>query len=365
MISKTQLYRKAGDIASHYGRLQERCMDPEVTTNPTLYMELAKEMKLYEPVVQTYKELQQLNEELAGAESLLKEPDQDPDMLELAVQEKEELSSTISKLEKQMEIQLLPKDPLDEKNIIVELRAGAGGDEAGLFVSDLFRMYTKYAEKMAWKHEVISSNETGIGGFKELTFTITGDRVYSRMKFESGVHRVQRVPATESSGRIHTSTITVAVLPEVEEVDFEINASEVRVDTYCASGPGGQSVNTTYSAVRLTHTPTGTIVTCQDEKSQIKNKEKAFKVLRARLAEIERRKQQEQYAKERSQQVGTGDRAEKIRTYNFPQGRISDHRIGLTVHNLGEVLEGNLTNIIESLIAEEQKKKLESLGEDN
>lgn len=349
------------DLLDHYEQIKTMMSDPEVVTDQSRYREIAREFKRCEPIVKTYHSLEKTRTGLQDAREILEDPDADSEMVELAQMEKEELEPQLEQLEKDLELLLLPPDPLDDKNIIMELRAGAGGDEAGLFVADLFRMYSRYADKVGWKTETLSTSETGVGGFKELSFSISGELVYSKLKFESGVHRVQRVPATESSGRIHTSTITVAVMPEVEEVDFEINPSDVRIDTFCASGPGGQSVNTTYSAVRLTHTPTGTVVSCQDEKSQIKNKEKAFKVLRARLAEDERRRQEAKYAAQRSAQVGTGDRSEKIRTYNYPQGRVSDHRIGLTVHNLSGVLDGEVDSILDALIAEEHRKKLEAL----
>ena len=355
------MQRQIQDLLEHFDSLQQKIVDPDLVMDQTRYKEVAKEFKRVEPIVELYRELESCQIGLNDTREILEDDETDDEMLEMAELEAEELQQKIEVLEQKLEIMLLPKDPLDERNIIVELRAGAGGDEAGLFVADLYRMYSRFAEKCGWKHEILTSSETGVGGFKELSFSITGELVYSKMKFESGVHRVQRVPATESSGRIHTSTITVAVLPEVEEMDFEINPSDVRVDTYCASGPGGQSVNTTYSAVRLTHEPTGTVVTCQDEKSQIKNKDKAFKVLRARLAEEERLRQQKEYAAQRSSQVGTGDRSEKIRTYNFPQGRVSDHRINLTLHQLGPILEGNMDEVIEALIAADHRAKLESL----
>lgn len=353
--------RQIQDLLNHFESLQQKIVDPDLVMDQQRYKEVAREFKRVEPIVDLFKKLEACRKGYSDALEILEDASDDEDMLELAEIESEELRLKILQLEQDLEIMLLPKDPLDERNIIVELRAGAGGDEAGLFVADLYRMYSRYAEKCGWKHEILTSSDTGVGGFKELSFSITGELVYSKMKFESGVHRVQRVPATESSGRIHTSTITVAVLPEVEEMDFEINPSDVRVDTYCASGPGGQSVNTTYSAVRLTHEPTGTVVTCQDEKSQIKNKDKAFKVLRARLAEEERLRQQKEYAAQRSSQVGTGDRSEKIRTYNFPQGRVSDHRINLTLHQLNSILEGNMDEVIEALITADHKAKLESL----
>ncbi len=353
--------KEIGDILKHFEEIKLRLADPEIISDLNQYREITREHKRCEPIVNTWDILEAAKQEHEEARDLLKEEDLDEEMRLWAEGEQIKTQEKIEKLEFHLQGLLLPKDPLDEKNIILELRAGAGGDEAGLFVTDLSRMYSRFAETMGWKVEVLSSNETGVGGYKEMSLAVTGDQVYSQMKFESGVHRVQRVPTTESSGRIHTSTITVAVLPEVEEMEFDIDPNDVRVDTFCSSGPGGQSVNTTYSAVRLTHEPTGTVVSCQDEKSQIKNKDKAFKVLRARLAEEERRRVEAAYAADRSSQVGTGDRSEKIRTYNFPQGRVSDHRVGLTLHNLQAILEGALTPVIEALRADEHRRKLEDL----
>ncbi len=278
----------------------------------------------------------------------------------MAQEELTRLESTAAALEEEIKVMLLPKDPNDEKNVILEIRAGTGGDEASLFVAEIFRMYSRFAEQHRWKVEVLSQSESGVGGLKEVIAIIEGKRVYSQMKYESGVHRVQRVPATETQGRVHTSAITVAVLPEAEEVDVKIEAKDIRIDTFCSSGPGGQSVNTTYSAVRITHLPTNTVVSCQDEKSQIKNREKAMRVLRARLYEVEMDRQQEALAKERKQQVGSGDRSEKIRTYNFPQNRLTDHRIGLTNHQLAEVMEGRLQPTIDALIAHYQAERLKA-----
>jgi peptide chain release factor 1 len=305
-----------------------------------------------------YRELKQAQQGIADARSMLNE--NDAELAAMAQEELTRLESRAAVLEEEIKVMLLPRDPNDEKNVILEIRAGTGGDEASLFVAEIFRMYSRFAEQHRWKVEVLSQSESGVGGLKEVIAIIEGKRVYSQLKYESGVHRVQRVPATETQGRVHTSAITVAVLPEAEEVDVKIEAKDIRIDTFCSSGPGGQSVNTTYSAVRITHLPTNTVVSCQDEKSQIKNREKAMRVLRARLYEVEMDKQQEALAKERKQQVGTGDRSEKIRTYNFPQNRLTDHRIGLTNHQLAEVMEGRLQPTIDALIAHFQAERLKA-----
>jgi peptide chain release factor 1 len=322
------------------------------------YHKTAKAHRDLEAIVGKYRELKQVNQGIADATSMLTESD--AELAAMAQEELTRLQSRGSELEEEIKVMLLPKDPNDEKNVILEIRAGTGGDEASLFVAEIFRMYSRFAEQHRWKVEILSQSESGVGGLKEVIAIIEGKRVYSQMKYESGVHRVQRVPATETQGRVHTSAITVAVLPEAEEVDVKVEAKDIRIDTFCSSGPGGQSVNTTYSAVRITHLPTNTVVSCQDEKSQIKNREKAMRVLRARLYEVEMDKQQEALAKERKQQVGSGDRSEKIRTYNFPQNRLTDHRIGLTNHQLAEVMEGRLQPTIDALIANDQAQRLKA-----
>ncbi len=320
------------------------------------YRRSAKTLSELEPLVQKFREYKSVEQDITGAEELVNGAD--ADMRDLAREELKTLEVRREALLQELKILLIPKDPNDEKNVILEIRAGTGGDEAALFAGDLFRMYSRYAERQRWRMEVMSSSESGTGGLKEVIASIEGRGVYSRLKYESGVHRVQRVPATEASGRIHTSTATVAVLPEAEDVDIQINEKDLRIDTFCSSGPGGQSVNTTYSAVRLTHIPTGVVVSQQDEKSQIKNRAKAMKVLRARLYEMEMRKQQEAIAKERRGQVGTGDRAEKVRTYNFPQSRITDHRINFTTHQLHDVLEGDPGELIDQLTTFYNAEKL-------
>ena len=308
-------------------------------------------------MVEKYREYKDLTKGIAESKAVLVD-EKDPDMRAYAEEELAKLEGRVGGVEEELKVLLLPKDPNDEKNVILEIRAGTGGDEATLFVAEVFRMYNRYAETQKWKVEVLSTSESGIGGLKEVIALIEGDRVFSRLKYESGVHRVQRVPATEQQGRVHTSAITVAVLPEAEDVDVKIEAKDLRIDTFCSSGPGGQSVNTTYSAVRITHIPTNTVVSCQDEKSQIKNREKGMRVLRSRLYEIEMQKQQDALAKERKQMVGSGDRSEKIRTYNFPQNRLTDHRIGFTIHQLEQVMDGKLQPLIDALITHFQAEKL-------
>src|SRR6476646_8575486 len=331
---------------ARYEQLLQLLGTSEVQSDPTEYRKHAKAAAEVEPLVNRFRDYKTVVQEVAQTEELAASGD--PDMRELA---REELKSLVVRREAllgELKVLLIPKDPNDEKNVVLEIRAGTGGDEAALFAAELFRMYSKFAERHGWRLEVMSSNDTGVGGLKEVIATIEGRGVYSKLKYESGVHRVQRVPATEASGRVHTSTVTVAVLPEAEDVDVQINDKDLRIDTFCSSGPGGQSVNTTYSAVRITHVPTGTVVSQQDEKSQIKNRAKAMKVLRARLYEIELRKQQEAIAKDRRSQVGTGERSEKIRTYNFKENRVTDHRIGFTMHQLDAALDGDLTELIDA-----------------
>jgi peptide chain release factor 1 len=355
---------KLEQIVSRYEELTRELSSPELLSNPSAYGKVAKQHRSLEEVVQKYQAWKGLKSELADARELFDTSD-DEEMREMARLELESLQTRIDEADKELKLLLIPTDPNDEKNVILEIRAGTGGDEASLFAAEMFRMYTRFAESQRWKVEVLSSSESGVGGLKEVIALIEGARVYSRLKYESGVHRVQRVPETEQQGRVHTSAITVAVLPEAEDVDIKIEAKDLRVDTFCSSGPGGQSVNTTYSAVRITHLPTNTVVSCQDEKSQIKNREKAMRVLRSRLYEVEQAKQQEALAKERKTMVGSGDRSEKIRTYNFPQNRVTDHRIGLTIHQLQEVMDGRLQPIIEALTTRFQAENLKRGGDDD
>jgi peptide chain release factor 1 len=343
-------------MEQRYEELSTQLGLPEVITDHDKYQKAGRALRELEAPVMKFRELKQVRQGLEEARAMLG----DPDMKAMAEEEIASLAPREPILEEEIKVLLLPKDPNDEKNVILEIRAGTGGDEASLFAAEIFRMYQRFAELHKWKIELLSMSESGVGGYKEVIAIIEGDRVYSQLKWESGVHRVQRVPATETQGRVHTSAITVAVLPEAEEVDIKIEAKDLRIDTFCSSGPGGQSVNTTYSAVRITHIPTNTVVSCQDEKSQIKNREKGMRVLRSRLYEVEMDRQNAELAKTRKEQVGTGDRSEKIRTYNFPQNRMTDHRIGLTLHQLDLVMEGRLQPIVDALIAHYQAEQLKS-----
>ena len=357
------MFDRLEDLVIRYEEVMGELQEPDVANDATRFRNLMKEQSDLAPIVEAFKEYKQCKQNVEDSLMMLEE-ESDEEMRELAKEELNESKNRIEELEKELKILLLPKDPNDEKNVIVEIRAGAGGDEAALFAAEVYRMYVHYAEGRRWKVEMISLNENGIGGFKECVFMISGQGAYSRLKYESGVHRVQRVPETESGGRIHTSTITVAIMPEAEEVDVELDMNDCKFDVFRASGNGGQCVNTTDSAVRLTHIPTGIVISCQDEKSQLKNKDKALKVLRARLYELELATQHDAEAEARKSQVGTGDRSEKIRTYNFPQGRVTDHRIKLTLHKLDSILNGDLDEIIDSLIAADQTAKLAKMNED-
>jgi peptide chain release factor 1 len=348
------MLEKLQSIEAKYEQLMSEMADPAVQADNAKFRSHSKTLSDMQPLVERFREYKDVLAQITATEELVK----DPDMRELAQEELAQLQQRRDALLADIKVLLVPKDPNDAKNVILEIRAGTGGDEAALFASDLFRMYSRFAERHGWKIEVMSLNESGVGGIKEVIATITGKNVYSRLKYESGVHRVQRVPATEASGRIHTSTSTVAVLPEAEDVDIQINEKDLRIDTFCSSGPGGQSVNTTYSAVRITHIPTGVVVSQQDEKSQIKNRAKAMKVLRSRLFEMELQKQQDAIAKDRKSQVGSGDRSEKIRTYNFKENRVTDHRIGFTMHQLDAALDGDLGELIDAAVTHFTSEKL-------
>jgi len=350
------MLEKLQQIEKNYEELTAQISSPDLMNDMSNYAKLMKQHRAMSAIVEKYHEVKKLKADLEGAREIALSGD--AEMSELAAMEIASIEEKLPDLEEELKVLLLPKDPNDDKNVILEIRAGTGGDEATLFAAEMLRMYARYAERQGWKFEILESSDSGIGGMKEAIAMIEGERVYSKMRFESGVHRVQRVPQTETSGRIHTSAITVAVLPEAEEVDVQINQNDLRIDTFCSSGPGGQSVNTTYSAVRITHEPTGVVVSMQDEKSQIKNREKAMRVLRARLQELEEQKQHDAMASERKSMVGSGDRSEKIRTYNFKENRVTDHRIGLTIHQLDLVMEGALDEIIDALVSHYQTEKL-------
>jgi peptide chain release factor 1 len=351
------MFERLNQIEARYDELTQALASPEITNDSSKYQKTAKAHSEIAPIVERYREYKDLTKGIAESKAVLAD-EKDPEMRAYAQEELAKLEPRVAEVQEELKVLLLPKDPNDEKDVILEIRAGTGGDEATLFAAEMFRMYSRYAETQGWKVEVLSTSESSVGGLKEVIAIIEGQRVYSRLKYESGVHRVQRVPATEQQGRVHTSAVTVAVLPEAEDVDIKIEARDLRIDTFCSSGPGGQSVNTTYSAVRITHIPTNTVVSCQDEKSQIKNREKGMRVLRSRLYEMEMQKQQDALAKERKAMVGSGDRSEKIRTYNFPQNRVSDHRIGLTMHQLQEVMDGKLQPIVEALVTHYQAEKM-------
>jgi peptide chain release factor 1 len=351
------LYEKLKQVEARYDEMSDQLSSPEVLADSARIQKLAKNHSDLSEIVAKYRKWKKIEQGLREAKQMANDAD-DLEMRQMAHEEEKQLNAQLVEVEEELKVLLLPRDPLDEKNVILEIRAGTGGDEAGLFAGELFRMYSRYAETQGWKVEVLESSPTSLGGVKDITAAISGQKVYSKLKYESGVHRVQRVPATEQQGRIHTSAATVAVLPEADEIDIKIEAKDLRIDTFCSSGPGGQSVNTTYSAVRITHLPTGTVVSQQDEKSQIKNRAKAMRVLRARLYELESNKQHEQIASERRGQIGSGDRSEKIRTYNFPQNRITDHRVGVTLHQLGDAMDGKIGSLVDALVTHYQAERL-------
>jgi len=356
------MFERLDQIETRYEELTQALASPDIAGDSSKYQKTAKAHSELLPIVEKYREFKDLKRGIEESRAMLAD-ESDDEMKAYAQEELNKLEERVVQVEAELKVLLLPKDPNDEKNVVLEIRAGTGGDEATLFAAEIFRMYMRYAETRRWKVEVLSNSESSVGGLKEVIAIIEGQRVYSQMKYESGVHRVQRVPATETQGRVHTSAVTVAVLPEAEDVDIKIEAKDIRIDTFCSSGPGGQSVNTTYSAVRITHLPTNTVVSCQDEKSQIKNREKGMRVLRSRLYEMEQAKQQEALAKERRSMVGSGDRSEKIRTYNFPQNRVTDHRIGLTLHQLQDVMDGKLQPFVDGLVTHYEAEKLKQDNE--
>ncbi len=356
---------KLSAVKNRYDEINNKLQDPSVVTNAELYRDLMKEYKNLTPLIETYDKYIQAEKTNEDSRFLLDEGDLDAELKELAQAEYDESRQQMEELTNELKILLLPKDENDDKSVIIEIRGGAGGDEAALFANSLYRMYCMYSDSKNWKHEVMNANETELGGLKEISFLIEGDGVYSRMKFESGVHRVQRVPETETQGRVHTSTVTVAVMPEAEEVEVNINPADLKIDTFRASGAGGQHINKTSSAIRVTHLPTGMVVECQDERSQLKNKEKALKVLRSRMLDEEQRKYDKEVAEHRRSQVGTGDRSERIRTYNYPQGRLTDHRIGLTLYKLDTILNGAIDDVIDALVTADRAEKLKAASEDN
>ena len=352
MFGKLELTEK------HFEKINQELCNPDIISNQEKYRELMKELKNLTPIVEKYKEYKKLNQNIEEAKQILSESGNDKELKEIAEMEIASSKENIEKISEELKVLLLPKDPNDERNVIMEIRAGAGGEEAALFSGVLFRMYNMYAQEKRWKVEILNANETQLGGFKEISFMISGDGAYSKLKYESGVHRVQRVPDTEAQGRVHTSTVTVAVLPEASDVEVEVNPADLQIDTYRSGGAGGQHVNKTESAIRITHLPTGIVVECQDERSQYKNKDKAMKVLKSRLLEAKREEQKNAVAEERRIQVGTGDRSERIRTYNYPQSRLTDHRIGLTLYRLEDILNGNLEEVIDALITADRAAKL-------
>lgn len=356
-----EIFNRLDEIIEKYNSAEQLLSDPRIIANRGEFQRLAKEQAEFAPIVEKYNHYKSILKRIREAEEIIDDKSSEPEIRELALEEKENLSVELKEMESELKLFLLPKDLYAEKNIIMEIRAGAGGEEASLFAAELFRMYARYAEKRRWRVDILNSSYTGLGGIKEIIFSLEGKGIYSRMKFESGVHRVQRVPETEASGRIHTSTVTVAVLPEAEEVDIHIDPKDLRIDTFCASGPGGQGVNTTYSAVRITHLPSGMVVSCQDERSQIKNKDKAMRVLRSRLLEKKESEERAKREQERRGQVGTGDRSEKIRTYNFPQNRVTDHRIGRTLHRLESIMEGDLDELLDALVTADNAERLKEL----